>query len=290
MRLAAAISTVVVALALAASAPAGTPPLVPKGDILALDTSFHPLVLDAHGKIVRRLPSWHIRDGFFVFGTELARDRNHAFVSLWSRARSLPARLYEVSLATGSRRFVADGLSPSLSPDGTRLAYFSDRYERGGVPVWVGGLVVRTLATGRERTIPFDGAEGMTVAFEFLTNWSPDDRTVAIAPQELHVVDTTTAKEIEDVPTLGPTPVAAVFLNAGRLIVETNCCSGRQKLATVDASGAHPRAFAEIPSPVIAIRRFGTGRMLVLDWHNELHLVSHGRTTTIAKGILAATG
>jgi len=287
MRHVAAVATIVAALALAGGA-AGASAVVPKGDILAVDATFHPLVLDAHGHVVRRLPSWHVPDGFGLLGIELAPSRNDAFVSLWSGNSTLPARIFDVSLATGARRLVADGLSPSLSPDGTQLAYLADRREPNLGLTWLTGLVVRTLATGKERTIPFDTAVSLGTPPALVTNWSPNGVSVALAASDFDLVDTATATSIADIPSLGATPSAPAFLDADTVIVETNCCIGRQKLVAVDPHGAHAQPFAEISSPVDAIRRIDPDRMLVLDQLGELLLVSRGKTTVIANGIRAA--
>src|SRR4051812_38947416 len=87
-------------------------PLVAAGDVLVARRSSRRLsVLHRNGRLVRRVPGFVAGKG--TEGIELAPDRRHAFVSVFGD----PERLYEVDLATGARRRVADATSPALSPD-----------------------------------------------------------------------------------------------------------------------------------------------------------------------------
>jgi len=69
--------------------------------------------------------------------------------------------------------------------------------------------------------------------------------------------------------------------------VLANCCIGRQHLMTIDVRNGRQSPFAELTSPVVSIRRLGTGRLLVADQLGQLLVVSNGHSKTIATGVSA---
>ncbi|MGA9762767.1 MAG: hypothetical protein WBQ14_10115 [Gaiellaceae bacterium] len=269
--------------------------VAPKGDILAAGTNRRLIVLDQNGRVLRRLPWWHAPNGFGLEGLELAPDRRHAFISLDNG--DLPTRLYEVNLADGRKRLLAHATSPALSPDGSRLLFLTNRMSKKlGFPLLT-ALVVRNLSSGRQRVIPFRSRLTIGNPPELVTNWSPDGRH-AILLDDMHpvlrggdrlrLVDTATARSVDSQPALGGHLLAPVFLDAHRLVVLANCCIGRQRLVTVDLLSGKQAPFVQISSPVVSIRRYGPGRLLVADQLGQLLLVSRGHSTIIAGGIGAA--
>ena len=93
---------------------------------------------------------------------DLAPDRRSLYYSVGA---DLPQEsIWQIKLLEGRPEQIADGIGPSVSPDGRRLAF-------------VDGVVlhVRDLRTGDDQTFP--GAVGELGGSD--TSWSPDDRHVA---------------------------------------------------------------------------------------------------------------
>jgi hypothetical protein len=63
-----------------------------------------------------------------------------------------PPRLCKVSLPSGRRVQIAEAISPTLSPGGTRLAYITVEMRKG--IQYLAALVIRDLPWGPARTIP----------------------------------------------------------------------------------------------------------------------------------------
>lgn len=266
--------------------------VVPKGDILAVAGEERLLVLDASGRVLRRLPSWDPPAGFAVQGLEVAPDRTHAFLSV-STGLSRSARLYEVDLLDGSKRVIAHAVSPALSPDGTRLLYLASEYSQARGFHLVTALVVRSLSSGRSRVIPLGSRAPLGTPPELVTNWSPDGRHAAVFDgRVLRLVDTSTARSVESEPVVRTSlgsPLAPVFLDDHTLVLLADCCIGSQHLVAVDLRSGRQAAFARISSPVVSARRFGTERVIVTDQLGELLVISRGHVERIATRVGPAT-
>jgi len=257
-------------------------PLVRQGNLLVAKRSGRLAVLRRSGRLVRHIPRFVARHG--AQAIELAPDRRHAFVS----ANARPTRLYEVSLATGAKRQMANATSPCLSPDRSRLAYVTSELDVD--IVYRTALVIRDLRTGQADSIPLgpDVPEGTPP--ELVSNWSPDGTRVAIFDgYRIRLVDVRTAKNVVSQPSVSR-GLAPVFLDAHTLVVFGNCCIGRQHLVGIDLSSGTRKPFASLSSPVENIRRLRSGLLLTVTALNELALVSRGRTRVIARAITAATG
>ena len=126
--------------------------IVPAGDILASTNDGYLVVLDRAGKLIRRL--FPVTSA--VQGISIAPDRAHAYVSFYgseSGALPSPPALYKVDLATGAKTKIGNGISPALSPDGTRLAYLTTAMQ--GEITWLRAMSVIDLTNGTTRQIPF---------------------------------------------------------------------------------------------------------------------------------------
>jgi hypothetical protein len=293
--LAIAVGGAVASLAVAKPSAASPRPFrVPVGDILVGDRLGRLFVVDGRGRLVRHLPRSLPPRG--PQSIELAADRRHAFVSVLRSER--PARLYEVDLATGRKRQIANAHSPAVSPDKTRLAYVSTRV-RAEI-VYRTALVVRDLRTRRVRAIPLGPDVPLGTPPELVINWSPDGRAVAVFDgSRIRIVDVASAVDVPSQPGISGdatstgthTPwLAPVFLNANTLVVLADCCIGRQNLLAIDLRSGTPTPFAELSSPAENIRRLKPGLLLTVTALNELALVSRGRARVIAHGITAAAG
>jgi hypothetical protein len=277
-----------------ASAHAAVPrPIVPDGDLLVGDRTGRLLLLDRDGKILRRLGRPLGRIAFQSI--ELARDRRHAYVSIYRSER--PAQLYEVDLTGGSPRWMANAISPALSPDGRRLAYVATRAADG--MVYREALVVRNLRTGRIRSIPLPPRVPMGTPPELVINWSPDGRRVAVFDgSRVRLVAVATARDVQSQPSVrgdGGAPswtpwLAPVFLDPRTLVVLVDCCIRRQHLVAVDLRSGARRPFAELSSPIENVRRLKATLLLAVTAREELALVRRGRTRVISGRTAAATG
>jgi WD40 repeat protein len=268
--------------------------VVRAGNLLVYDTSHRLVVLDARGKVVRRLPASFSPAG--VQAIELTADRRHAFVS--TRKSEQPARLFEVDLTTGRRRALADGISPSLSPDRTRLAYVST--QRRDEIVYRTALVVRRLGTRQETAFLLGPRVPLGTPPELVINWSPDGRRIAIFDgSTIRIVDVANRRDVTAQPAIPSDPVrpgerdtslAPVFLDANTLVVLADCCIGRQRLVAVDLRSGARTPFAGLSSPAESIRRLKQRRLLTVTALNELAVVSRGRTRVLAKRVITAAG
>jgi Tol biopolymer transport system component len=260
--------------------------VVRAGNFLVYDTSRRLLVLDARGKVVRRLP--RSLSPSALQAIELAGDRRHAFIS--TRRSEQPARLYELDLTTGRRRSLANAISPTLNPDRKRLAYVLTNV-RNEI-VYRTSLVIRQLATGRELALALGPRVPLGTPPELVINWSPDGRRIAIFDGSMvRIVDVATARDVPSQPAVpGNTGLAPVFLDANTLVVLADCCIGRQHLVAVELRSGARTAFAGLSSPAESIRRLKQRRLLTVTALNELAVVSRGRTRVLAKRVITAAG
>jgi len=149
-----------------------------------------------------------------------------------------------IPLSGGTPTFVADGVDPAVSPDGTKLAY-SLASPCGPT---VGVLQIRTLSSGATINLPDSPSgqgDGLFPAISHLS-WAADSRYLAVsipAIQEnsgwaLNIVDTAQAQYyaygagVTPVPVTGnPDAQASYFMEGvytpnGDLFVSRACCAG----------------------------------------------------------------
>ena len=268
---------------------AGAHGVVPLGSFLAADLSGRVFVLGRGGRVLGRVPG---SLGPAVQGLELSPDRRHAYASVYTPDAGV--RLFELDLATGGKHALARAFGPALNPEHTRLAYVTIFFV-SGIP-FARALVVRDLRTHRIRSIPFPSRVVLGTPPELILNWSPDGTRIAVFDgTRIRLVAVASAASVQSQPAIpgpsgrpGRTPfLAPVYLDADHLVVETNCCIGRQHLATVDLISGARRPFATLTSPPQNLWRLRSGALLTEDALGELALVSRGRVQVIARGIAA---
>ena len=159
-------------------------------------------------------------------------------------------------LPGGRLRKLGDGSSVSLTPDGTRLAYF--RYAEAAGFCRRTALVVRDLGDGSETTLPTpDGAVAGTTPPAWPVSLSPDATEVAHVSSEGAVITTVATGEtraLEAAP--DGRALAPAWLTDGRLVAMHGCCIG-DGAVRVDGS---PTALFEVPGPVRSLRAGRDGR------------------------------
>ncbi len=269
----------------ATSAPARVPP----SDYLVANLSGHLRVLDQQGKLLRRVPRFAAPlSGHGVQGLALTPNRLSAYVSVYEGLQH-PPRLYQVSLADGTRTEIAEALSPTLSPDRTRIAYLTVEM-RNGVQ-YLAALVVRDLPWGQARTIPLPAGDALGSPPGLVLNWSPDGRSIALSDgTRVRVVHISTATTVDSEPSIpGGKGLAPVFLDRDTVIVLANCCVGRQNLVAVDLRSGSRKLFAHISSPDENVRTVKRGTLLAVTALHQLVRVTRARVRLLANGILAAT-
>lgn len=284
VKLALVVAALTCAAALAAAGGAGSAapaPVVARGDLLVSDRNGQLLVVDAAGRVRRRLP--FKRQG--CCQVELAADRQHAFVSV---RRGEVLALLEVDLASGRARRLAAGGSPALSPDGRRLAYFAVDF-RNDI-LYRSGLVIRDLASGDSHLVRFAKPAVWGNPPEVLINWSPDGRKLALVGWDrryggrLYVVAVDHARTIESQPNLGHL-LAPVFLDGLTMLTLANCCIGsHQQMVEVTVGGGTQKAFATLPEPPESLRRIAPGTFVATTPDGFLLRFSKGRVRRLGTG------
>lgn len=87
--------------------------------------------------------------------------------------------LWQIDPLTGARTKIASGILPTLSPDGTKLAYAQQRSPNAREPAECGldDIAVRTVATGLTMTADIPRSDDTRLA-AFALRWSPDSTRV----------------------------------------------------------------------------------------------------------------
>lgn len=126
------------------------------------------MILDAaDGTVIRTL--FTANEGRHLGSVSLSPDGETAYVDderFGGRARILAA-----PTAGGPAKIIGRGWSPSVSPDGTRLAFVGQGPDKEGDPSLI---VVRTLASGHERS--WRREEGDHIGGMYFAGWLPDSR------------------------------------------------------------------------------------------------------------------
>lgn len=255
--------------------------------ILAADSHGALMILDQKGALERRLP---VRPfGRTDIGLDLAPGGRTAYVSV-SRASPRLPDLYTLHPANGLLGTIGHGLSPTVSPDGRRLAYL--RVVRHNDIEYADGLVVRVLATGRTSVYPL-GRNPVGTPPELVVNWAPDGRTIALVVirsgregGQTELVRLAGLRRIRSVRHF----LSPVFLDERTLVGLVNCCIGReQHLAAFDLRTGKVRPFATIPAPAEEVRALPGRRLLVTTPLGSLLLVSEGRVRVLRADVIAAS-
>lgn len=274
--------------------------IVPQDDILISNTHGRLAIIDRKGRPIREL--WHAALKMSpVQGLALAPDREHAYVSFLT-PNGLP-RLEEVDLSNGATTSLGHAISPTISPNGKRLAYYTVRAE-GGI-TYCTALAIRTLKSTHVVRIPFRVQPPLGTPSELILNWSPlSDRIVLDSSSSstrhtpnsrvLRVVSVAKARNVESQPAVAsavqPAPVAPVFLDATTILADVNCCVGIQRLAAVSASGHSSAPFAHLSAPPIEITKWAHAEVMVVTALGQLELVSRTGVELLASGVRAAAG
>lgn len=163
-------------------------------------------------------------------------DRSSVFVTRPGTAGA-SSQILQVPFAGGPAQVIATGTSPSVSPDGSTLAYIGFQPAPGGGNLPVPVLVLRDLATGSERRLGPGEAQPFTFIAD--TAWTGDGQHVAFIAGEIQtglwVVDRD-ASTLDAASRLGPTARgdgtswrAVTAWDAGRLAVVETCCDVGQR-------------------------------------------------------------
>lgn len=146
-----------------------------------------------------------------------------------------PTEIVAVPTAGGEPEVVTEGFAPSVSPDGSTLAYVGLEPVEGPQPP-VPAIVLRDLETGEERRL----ARNQEPEFTYIadTAWALDGATLAFVAGEIHTglyaLDTVAAADLDASRRLGPTARsgdrgeaswrAVTPLDEDRLAVVETCC------------------------------------------------------------------
>jgi WD40-like Beta Propeller Repeat len=168
-------------------------------------------------------------------------------------------QLNRIATTGGNPTVVSSGSDPTVSPDGTLLAFARQPLFDAASPACPASqatassymIVVRNLTSGTESTFPLPPAvvsNGLPLPISHLS-WAPDGRRLAVTIDGgqdneqwgVYIFDRTTAKYYA---TSSPLPVVgaprsyyreAVFLPSGDLFVDRECCTGYPPNVTATA-------------------------------------------------------
>ncbi|MDX6437085.1 MAG: TolB protein [Gaiellaceae bacterium] len=140
------------------------------------------------------------------FGIEIVHAEYNTLTALgdWSPDAQLllftrDARIYTVDVITWVIRYLADGLRPTWSPDGSEIAFVAGRPPGGGIgpqrPLDLD--VIHPDGTGR-RTLVRDAPSSDTIA------WSPDSSRLAFVGKVIGIVARTGGPAVYTAPAEGP--------------------------------------------------------------------------------------
>jgi hypothetical protein len=287
-------------IVLNAAAAAGAervPGPVPAGSFVVSTVDGRLLVLDGAGSLVRGVPGT-IGSSGAQGGVALAPDRLHAFVAI-SLGSPKPWRLNEIDLVTGSRRKLANAVSPAVSPDGTRLAFLAVASDPNDDTFRVTALVIRNLHSGRNRSIPFQPPRPLGTPPELVINWSPDGKRIALFDgTQIRLATVATARTVgSQPPAPGTAPtspqrtgsLSPAFLDDRTLVVLDGCCIGPQRLVAIDLASGSRRPFAALRAPTVNLTRIRPGVLLAVTAEHRLLVVTRANTHQIAGNISSAS-
>jgi hypothetical protein len=232
-------------------------------------------------------------------------------------------QINRVPTAGGTSTILGSGGHPTMSPDGTLLAYVlqpgfgagTTACDRADTSAGAYAVVVRDLARGGEKSFPLPPAVvsgGLPLPIAHLS-WAADNRRLAVTigggqdneQWSVSIMDRTRDTNYPgatSVPVSGPARTyyrEAVFLPNGDLFVDRECCAGypphvtSSELATVDAATGVSRQQVAIG---LTTRDHGSldadasGHWLLYLSGPDLLVSEDGaRPTTLATGFQAAT-
>jgi hypothetical protein len=138
-------------------------------------------------------------------GISLSADGQTAVFSAGPRREPELRLIYRVPVAGGPAEQIAVGSSPSVSPDGRRLAYITEET-----------VVIQDLATGATRRIPQASADA--IPYPLAVEWAADSRQIVLESQwehSLRLLDADTAAHQSDGRPLGDSPPKSDYWLAG---------------------------------------------------------------------------
>jgi hypothetical protein len=231
-------------------------------------------------------------------------------------------QINRVPTAGGTHSVIAPGGLPTVSPDGTLLAYARQPDFSAATTVCQAtdtsaaafSVVVRDLTTGGETSFPLPPdvvSNGLPLPIAHLS-WAPDSRRLAVSigggqdneQWSVSIMDRTRDKYYATsalVPVSGPARSyyrEVAFVPSGDLFVDRECCSGyppqltSSVLATVDPATGTTRqqvAIGVTTRDHASLDADGTGHwLLYLSGPDLLVSQDGGRPTTLATGFRAA--
>lgn len=197
------------------------------------------------GAIVHEVTDFYAGGGVFPGALELGTDGTGAYFGVgfedyWYSCDTSAGRVDYVDLTTAERTEIAQGVSPRLSPDGTRLAYVAtsncipDPDRDNEVIAFLDTVAVLDLVTGRTQTWePSPGTARTPVSAVASLAWDEGGGRIFVAMEEgsLRIVDTGVGSALDATSTLGPGRTDVSF---GSWILEGVADSGNLLATEVD--------------------------------------------------------
>ncbi len=217
-------------------------------------------VVDAGtGAVTEQVTDYYAGGGVFPGALELGTDGTGVFFGIgfedyWYSCDASAGRIDYVDLTTSERTEVARGVSPRLSPDGSRLAYvatsncYPDPDRENEFIAFFDTVAVLDLVTGTTQTWgPSPGSARSPLSAVASLAWDDGGDRIFVAMEEgsLRIVDTRVGAALDAANTLGPGRTETGF---GSWILEGITDAGYLLAAEVDFATNRSRVIEIDPS------------------------------------------
>lgn len=254
----------------------------------------------ASGEIVRVVAEWFNGDGVFRGSLQLTPDRTAAYFGegyedSWYGCESSVGSIGRVDLASGELEGQFAGTAPSLSTDGTRLAYLASEVcvpDPEAPELWVltpyDRVVVHDLASGESveittATAPAD--YGDPNGLQWVGFHPSGDVLVLTSGGDLYRVPSTSPGVVQDHPVVASAPPGFPYEMIGESLLTVGTGDeGATRVVAVDLGGGGAETTLWESEYPVTLGVGALGHVIVADGNPEGSAATTGPVTVIALG------